>query len=276
MTNQITQKDRKNNLIDLLQKSHSLQLVLKASQNLQAEDFVAKVVATVMQNTDLANCTLMSIVSCCIASAQIGLPVDTNGFAYLVPYGGKATLQIGYKGYIALARRSGLVQSIEAVAVYNGEEFKVIQGTNSRIEHEVNIDLDRTYKNLRAVYGVITYTNGGVEFAVMNTAEIAEVKNATPSSKGGKRTFWDNYPLEMAKKTVIKKLLKNCCHLQEVQNALTAENAEYSKQEKSMRDANVTSVDDLVPNEPKQIQDDEIPDYPINQTTGEAVNEVQY
>ncbi|MEI4927194.1 recombinase RecT, partial [Klebsiella pneumoniae] len=57
--------------------------------------------------------------------ATLDLPVDKNlGYAWIVPYSGKAQFQLGYKGYIQLALRTGQYKAINVIEVCEGELVK--------------------------------------------------------------------------------------------------------------------------------------------------------
>jgi phage RecT family recombinase len=55
-------------------------------------------------------------------AATLYLPVNKDlGFAWIVPYKGQASFQLGYKGYVQLAQRSGQYENINVTEVYEGE-----------------------------------------------------------------------------------------------------------------------------------------------------------
>lgn len=89
----------------------------------RAPQFISSVVQVGSQG-GLANCDPRSIVAAAIIAATLDLPVDKNlGFSHIIPYGNKAQYQIGYKGIIQLALRSGQYQKLNAKPI-NAEAFK--------------------------------------------------------------------------------------------------------------------------------------------------------
>ena len=89
---------------------------------------------------ELANCTPMSFVAALMNAAQLGLEPNTPlGQAYLIPYKNKGVLecqfQLGYKGLIDLAYRTGQVQMIQAQVVREFDEFEYQYGLDSRLNH---------------------------------------------------------------------------------------------------------------------------------------------
>lgn len=212
-----TDTNKELSLKDFLTNSVSLKDLLTG--DLKHAPFIAGVVSTVLADPKLKECSKDSILKCCLKSAQLGLPIDASGFAYLVPrYNSKAnktdlTFQIGYLGYIALARKSPNVKTITSFAVFEGEYndkkcFSENRATG-KISYSPNYDLERTEKTLKIVVAVITYTNGGAEYEVMTKAEVDKVRKV--NVKEGNFSPWTEWFIQMATKSVIKRLLKKCC-----------------------------------------------------------------
>lgn len=157
----------------------------------------------------LQKCTPMSIVGAVMEASELGLEAGSVlGSAYLVPYrNGKtgnmeAKLIPGYRGLIDLARRSGALLKMEARIVYEEDKFKVTLGTDPKIIHEPTFgDAGAAV----AVYGVATFTEGGTQFDVMTIQEIDAIRRRSKASEHGP---WTTDYNEMAKKTVIRRLLK--------------------------------------------------------------------
>ncbi len=95
---------------------------MKALLKDRAGYFAMALVQVVDGNEQLQNAEPQSIFNAGIASAILGLPVEKNlGFSYIVPYGDKAQFQIGYKGFIQLALRTGQYKLINSTAIKEGE-----------------------------------------------------------------------------------------------------------------------------------------------------------
>lgn len=153
--------------------------------------------------------------------AALGLQVGNGlGHAYLLPFDKKqkqgnqwvtvATeiqLIIGYQGMIELARRSGQIESLYAVPVYKGEPFEVTMGLSQDIQHKKIFDgsVDPTPQNLIAVYAVAKLKGGAVQFDVMTLKEIDNIRSRSKSKDNGP---WVTDYVEMAKKTVLRRLFK--------------------------------------------------------------------
>ncbi|QKK92789.1 recombinase RecT [Lacticaseibacillus paracasei] len=88
----------------------------------KAPQFMSSIINIVNSNRQLQNVDAMSVISSAMVAATLDLPIDPNlGYMWLVPYKGQAQPQMGYKGYIQLALRTGQYRSINAERVYEGE-----------------------------------------------------------------------------------------------------------------------------------------------------------
>ena len=91
----------------------------------RAPQFMASIVNLVNNDSYLQKCNPVSVIRACVMAATMDLPVDKNlGYAWIIPYKDTATFQIGYKGYIQLALRSGQYKAINVIDVHEGELVK--------------------------------------------------------------------------------------------------------------------------------------------------------
>lgn len=174
------------------------------------ERFSRITMTAVSTNPKLGNCTPASFVGAMLQAAQLGLEPNTPlGQAYLIPYKNKGKdevqFQIGYKGLIDLAHRSGEFKNIEARVVYENDEFEYSYGLDSKLVHKPALK-DRG-KPI-AYYGVYRLVNGGFGFDVMSKEDIDNHGKKYSQSFNSKYSPWANNYDSMAKKTVLKQLLK--------------------------------------------------------------------
>lgn len=174
------------------------------------ERFTRIVLSAISANPNLANCTPASFLGAMMTSAQLGLEVNTPlGQAYVLPYSNKGTLeaqfQLGYKGLIDLAYRSGEVESIQAHVVYENDTFECEYGLDPKLSHK---PADRERGEPIKVYAVFRTKSGGYGFEVMSIEDVK--KHAAKYSKSYSSGFspWKTNFEEMAKKTVLKRVLK--------------------------------------------------------------------
>ena len=149
----------------------------------------------------LSACDDLSVIESAAQCAQLGLiPSTITGHAYLVPYGKKCTLIIGYKGLITLLCRNKDIQSVHARIVREGDTFETEYGTDEKIVHIPNLK-DR--KPITHVYAIITYKSGLKQFEIMTKEEIDIIKTKSKS-----QYIWKDHYEAMALKTVIRRIAK--------------------------------------------------------------------
>ena len=174
------------------------------------ERFTRMVLSAISTTPKLAECTPKSFLAAMMTAAQLGVEPNTAiGQAYLIPYNNKGVLtcqfQLGYKGLIDLAYRSGQVSMIGAYDVRENDEFHYKLGLNPIIRH---IPARENRGAAIYYYAMFKTKDGGIGFAVMSTQEIRmhaqKYSKAFESSSSPWKTNFD----EMAKKTVLKQCLK--------------------------------------------------------------------
>ena len=177
---------------------------------LTPERFTRMVLSAISVNPKLGSCTPASFLGAMMSAAQLGLEPNTPlGEAYILPYQNRGTLeaqfQIGYKGLISLAWRSEEMASIDAHIVYENDDFKFEYGLEPKLEHKPALT-DRGAAI--AVYAVFRTKSGGFCFEVMSLEDVRH--HAEKYSKAYNSSFspWKTNFEEMAKKTVLKKVLK--------------------------------------------------------------------
>lgn len=174
------------------------------------ERFTRIVLSALSVNPKLAQCTPASFLGAMMVSAQLGLEVNTPlGQAYVLPYNNKGTqeaqFQLGYKGLIDLAYRSGEVEVIQAHVVYEKDEFECEYGLEPKLTHK---PADKDRGEPIKVYAVFKTKSGGYGFEVMSMDDVR--RHAAKYSKAYNSAFspWKTSFEEMAKKTVLKRVLK--------------------------------------------------------------------
>lgn len=174
------------------------------------ERFTRIVLSAISNNKQLQQCTPTSFLAGMMNAAQLGLEPNTPlGQAYLIPYKNKGTLeaqfQIGYKGLIDLAYRSGQVKTIYAEEVCENDEFEYELGLNPKLVHKPAVK-DRG--DVIYYYAVFKLVNGGEGFSVMSMEDVKKHMNRFSKAAQAGFSPWQTNFDEMAKKTVIKKVLK--------------------------------------------------------------------
>jgi recombination protein RecT len=168
-----------------------------------AERMVRALMTECEKTPALLECTPISLFGAVLQVSQLGLELGgATGQAYLIPFKKTAQLVIGYKGFVTLAHRSGMVQRITPRVVREGDTFDIQFGTDQRIVHKPAMDQAGLAVGY---YAVVELSNGGVDFEYMTKAQAEFHRNRFALSKGGP---WANHFDEMAMKTCIRKLAK--------------------------------------------------------------------
>ena len=208
--NQVAQKAPEQKTMQQYIKSMEGEIKKALPSVITPERFTRIVLSAISVNPQLGSCTPNSFLGAMMTSAQLGLEVNTPlGQAYVLPYRNKGVLeaqfQLGYKGLIDLAYRSGEVEVIQAHVVYENDDFECEYGLNPNLKH---IPADGDRGEPIKVYAVFKTKSGGFGFEVMSMEDVR--KHAAKYSKayGSSYSPWKTNFEEMAKKTVLKRVLK--------------------------------------------------------------------
>lgn len=172
---------------------------------LDERKLAALVITEVHKTPKLAQCDEASLIGCVLRAAALGLQFGQDlGEVFLIPRqagqrGMECTLQLGYKGVIRLAERSGRIRSITTRSVYACDEFSYEYGLNERLDHKPGPADQRTADQLTHAYCVARYTNGGHDFEVLTRPDI-EARRAR--GKGAQPAWQTDYP-KMAEKSAL-------------------------------------------------------------------------
>jgi recombination protein RecT len=180
----------------------------------------AELMLAVVSTPEIAACTPASVVAAAYACARLGLTPDPIlGHIYIIPrsvkvreYGRperwekRAGVQIGYKGMVELARRSGVVRSINVEVVYDGDNFRYWSDENGKhIRHEPQVDRAANARPL-TVYCVAEMAGGGwPQVEVMPWSEVQRIRQTFADEKS---PAWKSNEIEMGKKTVVRRASK--------------------------------------------------------------------
>jgi recombinational DNA repair protein RecT len=129
--------------------------------------------------------------------ARIGLQPGAHGHVYIVPYGGVATVIPGYKGLIALMKRSGTVADVYANIVREGDEFEHREGSEPYIHHIRKLSTEAPAEII-AAYAIAIYANGARHPLLMDRWELNRVRTDTDA--------WRDWTDRMCRKSAIRQL----------------------------------------------------------------------
>lgn len=174
-----------------------------------AQAFITTLNSIYAANTQLQNCDGRSVLGAAFLATALKLSISPSlGQAYIVPFKGRAQFQVGVRGYVQLAHRTGQYVRLHAGKVYQGEFLGFNTLTGEPIPGEKESD---------KVIGYVAYmklTNGFEKTIFMSIDEIeAHAEKFSQSYGYDKRSGKNSSPWstnfdEMASKTVLKKLLR--------------------------------------------------------------------
>lgn len=203
-TNQVKKASPSKGMEQLLTKMGG-QIQKALPSMVSSERFQRVALTAFSNNTKLQQCDPMSFIAAMMQSAQLGLEPNTPlGQAYLIPYGKQVQFQIGYKGLLELAQRSGKIKTLYAHEVRENDTFDIDYGLNQTLIHKPLLKGDRG--EVIGYYAVYHLDTGGNSFIFMTKDEVLE--HAKRFSKTYNSGPWQTDFDAMAKKTVIKQLLK--------------------------------------------------------------------
>lgn len=201
----------------------------------RAPQYMSSIVNLVNSDVNLKKCEPMSVIASCMVAATMDLPVDKNlGYAWVVPYGTKAQFQMGYKGYIQLALRTGQYKAINVVEIREGELINW-----NPLSEEVEIDFTQRKSDKVIGYaGYFKLLNGFEKTVYWSKEDIEAHAKKFSKTYNFKNGVWQTDFDSMAKKTVLRNLLSKWGILSiEMQKAYSVDN--NSVKESILKEDNV-------------------------------------
>lgn len=224
MTEEIVKyNDGKNDTLAALLKQDAVRKRFEDVLGKKAAGFMSSIISATSANPELKKADPMTIIQAAAVAAALDLPINPSlGFAHIVPYSGRATFQMGWRGFVQLGMRTGQYKTINAAIVHEGELV-----TRNRFTGEM--EFDEAKRTSEKIIGYVAYFKliNGFEKWFYLTAEEARSHGKRYSksfshSSGKWQTDFD----AMALKTVIKMLLSKYGILSiEMQTAVQADQA---------------------------------------------------
>lgn len=224
-------------------KDMNVQKMITDRLGKRAGQFTTSLLSLVNANAKIAECTPVTIVQAALTAASMDLPINQNlGFAYIVPYknnkniDGKwvttmeAQFQMGWKGFVQLAQRSGKFKTINTTDVREGEVTDRDRMTGELKFNWITSDKDRNKKDVVGYLAYFELLNGFSKSLYMTREEVEAHAGRysqayKSSSKNSKfQTPWQSDFDLMAQKTALKLLLSKFAPLStEMQEAIAAD-----------------------------------------------------
>lgn len=220
LKNSLANRQKKTGITTFL---NSMAVVANIDQALGKDNrqrFITGVISAVNNNEDLKECTNQSILSGALLGESLKLsPSPQLGHYYLVPFNDKdkgkvAQFQLGYKGYIQLAIRSGQYKKLNVLAIKEGE-LEYFDPLNEEIKINLMIEKwdDREETPTIGYYAMFELVNGFRKAIYWSKKQMeSHALKYSPGyrrdkDKGTKYTFWSKDFDGMAYKTMLRQLI---------------------------------------------------------------------
>ncbi len=169
----------------------------------KAPAFVASLLDLYGGDKYLQQCDPQAVAMEALKAATLDLPINKAlGFAYIVPYKGKPQFQIGYKGYIQLAQRSGLYAVINAALIYEG-----LNVDEDWVTGEIAVTGKPTSRKAQGYLAHFRLLNGFKKTLYMSKEDVEHHGKRYSASYGYDNSAWKSNFDEMAMKTCLRLLL---------------------------------------------------------------------
>lgn len=226
MSNLTVQQQQNLSVISSTLKSPDIYAKIQEMLGRKPDSYITSVMQVLESNAMLANVNADSITGAVFTACAMNLPLNNNlGLAYIVPFKGAAQLQVGYKGFIQLAQRTGQIRSINAIAVHDSDtEESVLKRLTSLIPQKVSGEVIGYVARLETITGFTAHVTMTKDELWEHAYKYSQTYKSA-QNQGKNYSVWHQNFDAMAKKTVIKALMKYCPLSVELQAAIEGDQA---------------------------------------------------
>ena len=195
------------------------------------ESFVASLIDLYSSDTYLQKCNPGAVMKEALKAVSLKLPINKAlGFAWIIPYNDNKSgqtmpqFQLGYKGYIQLAMRTGAYKTMNMDNVYEGE-LRVV----NRLTGEIDLNGERISDKVIGYFAYIETVNGFSKTLYWTVEKvISHAKKFSKSYNSGAAIWKQNFD-EMAQKTVMRNLISKWGVMSvDLQRAIDLDNADLA------------------------------------------------
>ena len=174
----------------------------------RSAQFITSVLQIVNSNKLLMSASPESIYNACTMAATLDLPINQNlGYAYIVPYKNQAQFQMGWKGFVQLAQRTGQYLRINVVEVYDNQ-FKSFNTLTEELDADFSLDGVGEIVGYCCYFKLLNGFEKIVYWSKLKVNNHAHKYSQAYKSANGMTPWKDADQFhEMAKKTVLKNTL---------------------------------------------------------------------
>ena len=223
-------------------------------------------------NKKLQQCNPHSFLGALMTCAQLGLePCTPLGHAYIIPYKTEAQFQLGYKGLLDLCYRTNRFEKIDAHSVYAEDEFEYELGLDPTLKHKPS---SKRSGDPIAYYAFYKLKDGLPSFRVWFRGEIIDHAKKYSQSYNSKTSPWKTAFDAMAKKTVLKDLLRYAPMSPEDKNQAILMNANHSDNAVIKADVESLEVIETTFGDTKEIEQENTAVDEKTEKKNEALDEI--
>ena len=189
--------------------SESVKMQFQNALGKHSDLFTASIISLYASDDYLQNCEPGQVVQQALKAAILKLPIDKNlGFAYIIPYKNNKTkklepnFQLGYKGKIQLAMRTGQIKTINDGPIFDGEVVTV-----DRITGKVKISGEKKSNKAIGYFAYFELTNGYQKVEYWTKEEVTDHAKRYSQAFKSNSKIWVTEFDKMASKTVLSHIL---------------------------------------------------------------------
>jgi recombination protein RecT len=210
--NPVTQTQNKPLTLQTMIKGDSIQKRFNELLGKKSQGFISSLLNIVNNNKLLKTADPKTVLTAAVTAASLDLPINPNlGFAWIVPYKKQAQFQMGWKGFVQLAQRTGQYKRINVVEVYENQ-FKSFDALSEELDCDFTIEGEGAVKGYAAMFELV---NGFKKLEFWSKDKV--IKHAKKYSQTYGKQYngrlvhspWNDETQfdAMAKKTVLKNTL---------------------------------------------------------------------
>lgn len=209
MSNQVVKNERQTQIQKAFLSECSMQRLETIVGNENTKQFLSDFITLAGQYKDAP---LEQLARCCVEIASLKLPIlKQAGQAYIVPRGGVYNVEIGYKGWLVLAKRAGI--EVRAYPVFKGDEYSFeVEDFEQKFKFKPSAENLKSERNNEFVNENLLFIavatkdlkTGIVGVELVDFFTLARMKNQS----SGKNTTYSSWLLEMYKAKAIKYVLR--------------------------------------------------------------------
>jgi recombination protein RecT len=206
--------------------SPNMQQTIQQRIGEKAGTFTTSLLDVIGDTPALQQCDPGLVVKEALKAAALDLPINKNlGFAYVIPYKEKGVskprFQMGYRGYVQLAIRTGQYRHLNAGVVYEGEEM-----VEDRIKGTVEIYGKKTSDKVVGYFAYMQLINGFEKAVAWTKEQVQKHAKRFSKSYAGSSSPWKTDFDPMAQKTMLLQLVKYMPMTIEMSQAMAADHSD--------------------------------------------------